>query len=63
MVHDDFQTVKIQFTALKLITVDYTKTTKGGMALFWSLTTRGQDLMLRLRSVKKPNKAMDGDGA
>jgi hypothetical protein len=56
LVHDDFQTVKIQFTALKLITVDYTKTTKGGMALFWSLTTRGQDLLLRLRSVKKPNK-------
>ena len=61
LIHDDFQTVKIQFTALKLISVDYTQTTKGGMALFWSLSARGQDLMLKLRSVKKPNKAMDSD--
>ena len=62
LVHDDFQTVKIQFMALKLITLDYTKTTQGGMALFWYLTSRGQNLMLSLRSVKKPNIAMDGDG-
>jgi hypothetical protein len=58
LIHDDFQTVKIQFTALKLITVDYLKTTQGGMALFWSLTAHGQNLMLKLRSIKQPNQAI-----
>jgi Domain of unknown function (DUF4062) len=56
--HDDFQTVKIQLIALKLIIVSYTKTTTGGMALFWNLTERGQNLMVKLRSIKKTKMAI-----
>lgn len=59
--HDCFQTIKIQLTAQNLVSVAYTKTTKGGMALFWSLTTRGQRVMLQFRTVKqtsnKPSEA------
>ena len=50
--HDDFQTIKVQLTALDLINTSYSKTTKGGMALFWALTKRGQRLMTQLRTVK-----------
>lgn len=48
-----FQTIKIHLASLKLISVKYTKTTNGGMALFWNLTDLGNKLMLHLRSVKK----------
>lgn len=48
----DFQTIKVQLTALSLIEVKYTPTTKGGMALFWNLTGRGKQLMMDLRTIK-----------
>ncbi|NLZ07592.1 MAG: DUF4062 domain-containing protein [Phycisphaerae bacterium] len=50
--YDDFQTVRTQFQALGLITTNYTKTTKGNMALFWSLTKRGEHLMMQMRTIK-----------
>jgi hypothetical protein len=50
--HDCFQTIKLQLTAQSLVNVAYSKTVKGGMALFWSLTARGQRVMLQLRTVK-----------
>ena len=50
--HDDFQTVRIQFQTLDLIRTSYIKTTKGGMALFWSLTNRGERLMVQMRTIK-----------
>lgn len=59
LIHEDFNTVKIQFVALGLINVDYEQTTKGGMALFWSLTNPGRALMIKLRSVKKSERAID----
>jgi hypothetical protein len=49
----DFQTIKIHLKALGLTDVNYTKTIQGGMALFWSLTNKGEKLMMQLRSVKK----------
>lgn len=49
----DFQTLKIHFSSLELIDVEYTSTTNGSMDLFWFLTKRGTDLMKELRSVKK----------
>lgn len=49
----DFQTIKIQLKVLGLTEINYTKTVKGGMALFWSLTEKGEKLMLQLRSIKK----------
>jgi hypothetical protein len=53
----DFETVRIQLIALKLIDVQYIQTTKGGMALFWSLTDRGKEAMLELRTIKAPADA------
>lgn len=53
----DFQTIKVQLMALNVINVTYTKTNKGGMALFWKLTDTGKQLMMQLRTIKttKPN--------
>ncbi len=48
-----FQTVKIQFQALGLISLKYSSTTKGGMALFWLLTNKGTQTMIQLRAVRK----------
>jgi hypothetical protein len=47
-----FQTIKIQFMALKLINVKYLQTTSGGMAWFWSLTGRGEAITFAERTVK-----------
>lgn len=46
-----FQTVKMQLMALGLVDVSYTKTTKGGMGLFWRMTESGKALMLKLRTI------------
>lgn len=48
----DFQTVSIQLKALGLVSISYSKTVQGGMALFWSLTPAGERLMLELRTVR-----------
>ena len=48
-----YQTIKIQLTALKLVNVQYSKTTQGGMALFWSLTRKGTELLFQSRTVRK----------
>lgn len=48
----DYETIKIQLMALKLVTTTYTKTVAGGMDLFWALTPRGQELMMQLRAVR-----------
>ncbi len=48
----DFQTVGVQLKALGLVSIDYTETTSGGMALFWSLTGLGERLMVELRAVR-----------
>ncbi|MGB8195306.1 MAG: DUF4062 domain-containing protein [Chitinophagaceae bacterium] len=50
---DDFQTIKIHYSALGLIEVNYSKTVKGGMGLFWNLTNLGKQLMTKLRAIKK----------
>lgn len=47
-----FRTISIQFKALGLVKIDYLATNKGGMALFWSLTKRGEHLMISERIVK-----------
>lgn len=55
----DFQTVRIQLSALGLVKTDYMKTTAGGMALFWSLTKAGDRLLWETRTVRtgKPDSA------
>ena len=47
------QTVRIQLQALGLINANYSPTTKGGRALFWSLTEQGNAKMLDLRVIRK----------
>lgn len=48
-----YQTIKIQLMALGLVETRYSQTTKGDMALFWSLTTNGHELLFKLRSIGK----------
>jgi hypothetical protein len=48
-----FKTITIQLKALGLVKVEYLKTTKGGMALFWSLTSTGERIMTNERVIKK----------
>lgn len=50
---DDYQTVKVQLMGLGLVNVRYTKSTGGRMGLFWSLTPKGHDLLMQVRTVKK----------
>jgi hypothetical protein len=47
-----FQTVGIQLKALGLVKLSYSQTTTGGMALFWSLTGAGEQLLLQVRTVR-----------
>lgn len=48
----EFKTITIQFQAYGLIRTSYSKTTQGGMALFWSLTPKGEQLMIESRVVR-----------
>ncbi|OHV27043.1 DUF4062 domain-containing protein [Rhizobium sp. RMa-01] len=47
-----FKTIRVQLVALGLIQTHYTKTTKGDMALFWSLTEAGVKKLFEWRTVK-----------
>ncbi|AYN22251.1 DUF4062 domain-containing protein [Alcaligenes aquatilis] len=49
----EFKTITLQFQAYGLIQTRYTQTTKGGMALFWLLTDRGERIMLESRVVRE----------
>jgi hypothetical protein len=49
----DYQTIKIQLKSYGLVDLVYSGTTKGGAALFWNLTKKGEEAMLQLRSVRK----------
>lgn len=49
----DFQTIIVQFKALGLINIKYSKTVSGGMGWFWSLTPKGEQLMYQTRAIKK----------
>jgi hypothetical protein len=48
----DFQTIAIQLKAFGLINTRYSKTTKGGMAMFWSYTPKGERMMVQLRAIR-----------
>lgn len=49
----DFQTVGVQLRALGLISMEYAETVGGGMDLFWSATSQGEEMTFRLRAVRK----------
>ncbi len=48
----DLQTVKIQLSALNLVSVSYLQTVAGGMAWFWQLSNSGRKLMIELRAIR-----------
>lgn len=50
---EHFKIIRIQLRALGLVSVDYNATTKGGHALFWSLTKAGHAVLTRLLTVKR----------
>ncbi len=47
----NFNTITIQLKALGLINVKSLNTNKGGLGLFWSLTKKGEELMMKTRAV------------
>lgn len=47
-----FRTISIQLKAYGLVNTRYSKTTDGGMALFWSLTEKGEKLMIESRVIR-----------
>lgn len=49
----EFKTVTIQLKAYGLISTKYSQTTKGGMALFWTLTKKGEQLMVESRVIRE----------
>lgn len=49
----EFKTITIQLKAYGLVQTRYTQTTKGGMALFWFLTDRGERLMIESRVIRE----------
>jgi len=53
--NDILQSIKVQFLALDLIQLETLNTTNGGTGLFWTLTKKGNKVMLNERSVKKPD--------
>jgi hypothetical protein len=48
----DFQTIKVQLRVLGLMQIAPAETTKGGQALFWSLSQKGIKLMNEFRVVR-----------
>lgn len=52
---DDFETIRVQLEAQGPISTNYTKTTSGGMALFWRITPKGKTQMLKFRTVPRSN--------
>lgn len=48
-----FKTISIQLKAYGLVRIQYLKTTEGSMALFWSLTEKGEQLMMESRVVRE----------
>lgn len=52
----EFKTVTIQLKAYGLVTTKYSKTTKGGMALFWTLTEKGEQLMVESRIIRETSQ-------
>ena len=55
----DFQTIALQLKALGLIKTQVVRTTAGRMASFWSLTPRGERLMMELRTVRTMKAGAD----
>lgn len=53
----DFQTIKIQLLALKLIETKPYQSSEGGKAIAWTLTAQGEQQMYELRTIRTSKKA------
>ncbi len=53
---ETFNTMKLQLMALGFVKIESLRTTQGGSAVFWSLTSLGRDVMLRMRTIKGETK-------
>ncbi len=51
------QTIKVQLIALGLIKIEHLQTTAGDMAMYWSLTPRGEALTFEIRTIKAKQPA------
>ena len=51
----EFKTVTIQLKAYGLVKIEQLATIKGGVALFWSLTPKGEQLMMESRVIRESN--------
>ena len=56
-----FDTIKVQFLAHGLITVQAFNLRGGGVALFWGLTQFGHSVMLEMRSIKLSRQDSESD--
>lgn len=54
-----FQTIKVQLLALGLVYVQQSQTDLGGKDLFWSLSTKGQDELFQLRTIKNDQNTIE----
>jgi len=54
----DFKTIAIQLKAYGLIKIEYHRSVKDNMALFWSLTKKGERLMMENRVVRRNSLEM-----
>lgn len=54
---DDFQTIKVQFRALGLITKSTKSRSVKDTATYWTLTPYGDNVMTKLRAIRKPQDA------
>lgn len=54
---DDFQTIKIQLRALGLITKSTKSRSVKDTATYWTLTPYGDNVMTRLRAIRKPENS------
>ena len=52
LLHDDFQTIKVQFRALGLITKSNKSRSVKDSGTYWSLTPYGDEIMTKLRAIK-----------
>ncbi|WP_457661865.1 DUF4062 domain-containing protein [Sinorhizobium medicae] len=58
---ESFKTIRVQLIALGLVTVEYGPTLNKQMALFWRLTTKGEAMMMKWRTVKSSAALPDAE--
>lgn len=63
MDRDNFQTIRIQLSALRLITKSVKNRSVKDTAKYWTLTPYGDIAMTRLRAIQRPSPLEESTGA